>query len=127
MDPEQNFVSVYFTFEASNVPKFNITVYHLIIILKEGYMRIILSFQPQEHSTCEKNLWVFFKTPYERKILLSEIVFRTVKNISIKDPSVKSPQTSQIRVTKGKKNQPTKPDWAEIQKNSILSQESESQ
>lgn len=90
-------------------------------------MRIILSFQSQEHSTCEKNLWVFFKTPYERKILLSEIVFRTVKNISIKDPSVKSPQTSQIRVTKGKKQQPTKPDWAEIQKNSILSQESESQ
>lgn len=48
MDPEQNFVSVFFTFEGSNVPAFNITVYHLIIILTEGYIRIIFSFQPQE-------------------------------------------------------------------------------
>lgn len=54
MGPEQNFISVFFTFEASNVPKFNIIVYHFIIILTEGYMRIILSLQPQEHATCKK-------------------------------------------------------------------------
>lgn len=59
VDPEQNFVSVFFTFETSNVPTYNITVYHLITILTEGYVRIILSFQPQEYCMCEENSMSF--------------------------------------------------------------------
>lgn len=43
-DQEQKSVSVFFTFEASDVLTFNIIDCHLIIILTEGYIRIILSF-----------------------------------------------------------------------------------
>ena len=59
-DQEQKFVSVFFTFEDLNMLTFNIMEYHLIIILTEGYMRIILSFQPQEHSLCQKNFYMSF-------------------------------------------------------------------
>lgn len=59
-DQEQKFVSVFFTFEASNVLTFKIIEYHLIIILTEGYMRITLSFQAQEHSLCQKTFCMSF-------------------------------------------------------------------
>lgn len=60
MDQEQKFVSVFFIFEASDVLTFNIAEEHLIIILTEGYRRIILTFQPQEHSPCQKDFYVSF-------------------------------------------------------------------
>lgn len=64
MDPEQNFVSVslpFFTFETSTL---NITVYHIIIILTEGY---ILSFQSQEYSMCQENSMSFLQNSIWQK------------------------------------------------------------